>query len=344
MFARFGNNCLAGGLPPVQKEQEPNVGDRLPQQYEITPLPVSSEEEDEFFQLPRGFIEVPLPSQSVAEWNFLNDYSLDAGLPDGVLHGPLEQYVDTAKVFYGPAEKPTEWKLSDGGFRSAIHGSKVIKRDVPDDQNAEFYERRVYACEMKIEHFPYLSFVGLWNNSPFSKDDVFVKHWGFHHHQVDLDVKLPDFLVPALKKLWVGFKRRELDMQEYSVTVDRARVLCSELAITPEEEYNAVTYGPAIAFVESWDSQQNVARVLTKRYAHTSLRSTFSKNVESWRNSMYITKVAITVVTSIAVVATIWGCLKTHSKLREAIAWYKYKPQETWQDRLVINPSYLFSV
>lgn len=179
----------------------------------------------------------------------------------------------------------TEGSESDGSQSDDGCGTyKVLKKAKKFCDTVGYHERRVIVVE-EWEEFPFaeLDFIGKWNGSRFSSSQslLCVEHtFGFHFHARDMTVKLPKGLVDELKDFWTS-RERDVKMENFNLCVARSRVLTSEMILTPKELYESNLYAPAIAFIESWDAQQNVTRVTQKRYAHGELGKSVRKTVRA---------------------------------------------------------------
>jgi hypothetical protein len=140
--------------------------------------------------------------------------------------------------------------------------------DGPGDDIIGYRDRRLLNTRFVVHSFDHLDFFGYWNPSRVSVKN-FVKHFGFHFNERQIRVRLPESLVAEMKDWWTNRNRDDL-WENYQLSVARCRVLVSELAITAQEQYEANLYAPAIAFISSWDKQQNVSRVVEG--AHVDLR------------------------------------------------------------------------
>lgn len=182
-----------------------------------------------------------------------------------------------------------------------------------------YHERRtieVRRWETKV--FPELDFIGLWNNSRFSTSETInhVRHLGFHFHERDMEVVLPAGLVAELKDFWTD-KNRDVSMQNFSLCVARSRVLTSELIMTPDQLYAANLYAPAMAFIESWDAQQNVTRVAMQHYASSGVLTSVRKTGRALRTKRgALLGVAVLTVSAVLV----WGAVVLRRKVRHNLA------------------------
>lgn len=142
------------------------------------------------------------------------------------------------------------------------------KEDGPGDGIIGYRDRRMLNTLFETRNFDYLDFMGKWNPSRVS-EQLFVKHFGLHFNERQIQVRLPASLVAEMKDWW-SHRVRDSAWENFSLSVARCRVLVSELAITADEQQVANMYAPAIAFLDSWDEQQNVSRVVQR--AHVDLR------------------------------------------------------------------------
>jgi len=140
--------------------------------------------------------------------------------------------------------------------------------DGPGDDIIGYRDRRLLNTRFDVYDFDHLDFIGFWNPSRVSEKN-FVKHFGFHFNERKIRVRLPFSLVAEMKDWWTN-RIHDVTWENYQLSVSRCRVLVSELAITAQEQYEANLYAPAIAFISSWDKQQNVSRVVEG--AHVDLR------------------------------------------------------------------------
>lgn len=187
-----------------------------------------------------------------------------------------------------------EWVPGEGGFRR-INSPKVVALKEPDDQCVESHDRRLMATSIVKKKFPFLDFIGLWNGSHLSPvDAVHVSHWGVHFRTEDIEVELPATLVDELKSWW---SHRSRSMEEFLVSVAKCKKLCSELALTAAQQYKATLYAPALAFMESWEEQQNVSRVITGSYLRSDLYTSWLRLKASWKTRRGKQLIAVSVLT-----------------------------------------------
>jgi len=152
-------------------------------------------------------------------------------------------------------------------------------KPIPGDGIIGFRERRIVRTTMKTYRFAFLDFLGLWNGSRFAgAQPLWVEHFGLHFHEKFVDIELPFSLVDEMKDWW-SWKERDVAGDNVKLSVAYCRVKTSELAISAEQLYIANLYAPAIAFIEAYDQQQNVARVAHGAYWRSSFRETVAKNV-----------------------------------------------------------------
>jgi hypothetical protein len=142
------------------------------------------------------------------------------------------------------------------------------KEDGPGDGIIGYRDRRMLNTLFETRNFDYLDFLGKWNPARVS-EHLFVKHFGLHFNERQIEVRLPASLVAEMKDWW-SHRVRDADWENFLLSVARCRVLVSELAITADEQHVANMYAPAIAFLDTWDEQQNVSRVVQR--AHVDLR------------------------------------------------------------------------
>jgi len=142
-----------------------------------------------------------------------------------------------------------------------------------------YRERRLIEVTCFKEHdFPFLDFIGYWNHTRFSTSSklLFAEHLGVHFHERFVHVRIPADLVNEMKEWW-NHRIRDEDGVNYGLSVARCRVLTSELAITADELRVATLYAPAIAFIESWEEQQNVSRALQGSYLRSAVAVSITK-------------------------------------------------------------------
>lgn len=193
------------------------------------------------------------------------------------LRPPLYDFVEPDRwwAIGLPDEVPD---LPEGGEHALRPRDKDV--DGPGDGIIGYRDRRMLDTEFNEYAFDLLDFIGKWNSAGVS-DDQFVSHFGFHFNERSRVVSLPATLVAEMMDWWVCVLR-DKDWMNYQLSVARCKVLTSELAITAEQQRVANLYAPAIAFLLSWDEQQNVFRVV--KGAHIDLRwHTMPKLRRSWR-------------------------------------------------------------
>lgn len=181
----------------------------------------------------------------------------------------------------------------------------------PGDGIIAYRDRRLLNTTFKVYKFDHLDFIGKWNSSRIGKS--FVKHFGLHFNEREIEVRLPASLVREMMDWWTN-RERDSAWENYQLSVARCRILVSELAITASEQYYANLYGPALGFVRSWDRQQNVSRVV--QGAHVDLRSyTLPKLKRAYR-----TRFGKIVMASVAVAAVIVAGFVTTRGTKQLIA------------------------
>lgn len=109
----------------------------------------------------------------------------------------------------------------------------------------------------------------------------FVDHFGLHFHGDDRQIRLPAGFVQELKSFWVGRLRDEAG-QSFQLCVAKCRMLSAQLILKPDELYDVMIYAPALAYIHSWEDQQQVSRVWRGEY----LRSAFSESVSKFKQAM----------------------------------------------------------
>jgi len=229
-----------------------------------------------------------------------------------------EQY----PIYYGPQERPDDFVGTDeypiyyGPQERPVNSKPHKPITVCDPSNQMIYnrEKRVLGTGMVEYEFPYLDFVGFWNITRFSSEQVFAKHSGFHFHKDNIVVQLPETLVEEMAAFW-AHKMRDDELQEFAVSVSKCRRLCSELDITAAQHHDAIMYAPVLAYIKYWDRQQNVSRVLTGSYLHSGLAESLNKTWQSaiklrWLiGSLFVSFLLLLVVIRINVVEpqlTLW--------------------------------------
>jgi hypothetical protein len=171
-----------------------------------------------------------------------------------------------------------------------------------------YRDRRMLETSFREYTFDHLDFLGIWNSSRVvpGENELFVRHWGMHFNERCITISLPATLVDELKDWWSN-RVRDNNWENYSLATARSRILTSELAITASQQYIANLYGPAVAFIESYDVQQNVARVV--RGAHFDMRRrTIAKNRETFLQTRF-GKLVVGAAVVCAVGAAIGGYL-----------------------------------
>jgi len=172
-----------------------------------------------------------------------------------------------------------DWSQPIDKHRVPVHGmegSRIppklvepVEPEALDNLEVNMIENRDLRCvnvRMTKYQFDYLSFLGMWNDSPLSSaGHIYAEQYGLNLCQSQITIELPSTLVNELKAFWVN-RRRDADLKEFNLSVVRCRKLCSELILTSEQYVQAVYYAPVIAYKESWEVQQQVGRVVADDY------------------------------------------------------------------------------
>jgi len=151
--------------------------------------------------------------------------------------------------------------------------SQRDKDDAPGGNVSEYRERRtVDVHRFTTYEFPVLDFLGWWNDTPYSKSvtELFAEHAGIHFHEQHLNVRIAGDVVVEMMNWWTG-KHRDPEGVNYGLSIARCKVLTSEFAINAVELYDTNLYAPALGFMLSWETQQNVSRVQTGAYIKSAL-------------------------------------------------------------------------
>lgn len=252
-------------------EPEPSVGSRIPIQYDC--------------QRPM------LPKRlSASEVNLMMGRAADCPRAPPLTARPIEPLAGMKRVFGERADDSDDESEASFGSEPYVGPDLWIEYDerdprkpipIPGDHIIYNRENRIIRTRTKIFEFPLLDFIGKWNDSPFgSGNDVFAHHLGAHFHENNITIELPVSLVNELKAWWCHRKRDEL-LRAFDLSVAKCRTLTAVLAIDSESEAIANMYAPAVAFLESWDTQQNVSRVVSQSYIGFGL--TYVKNRQALR-------------------------------------------------------------
>jgi len=175
---------------------------------------------------------------------------------------------DPEHPFFGPRINPNNPYLSP-----------ELDESRPSERLLGNRDRRVIVVRDWAEYeFTLLDFLGYWNATPFSSNSSFpfARHYGFHFVGRVMTVRLPSSLVDEMKDWWSA-RDRDVKGENYQLSVARCKVLTSELDLSAYELGTANLYAPAIAFINSWDEQQNVSRVVSRSYFASSLSATYKK-------------------------------------------------------------------
>jgi hypothetical protein len=194
-----------------------------------------------------------------------------------------------------------EWGKGGLGYRGSARPPvvRLMDKDNLDNQCIEYHERRLIDVVPTKYTFPSLNFVGYWNNSQYSSgDEVFVKHNGVHFHGSDVEIELPGKLVEELMSWWSHRKRTK---EEFLISVQKTKQMCSTLRITAEQQRFATLYAPAVAWIESWDEQQMVSRVVSRAYWRSAVGVSMSKSWDSLRTKTGLCILGATVVVGAAI-------------------------------------------
>ncbi len=170
----------------------------------------------------------------------------------------------------------------------------VYEAKVPDDQLIDGHQRRrliLAPGTWKWYTFPYLDFIGKWNNSMYSSEaGNYAEHFGIHAHQRDTMVLLPSVLVEELRAFW-SHRIRDDDHKEFQVCVAKCRQLCSVTGLTARQQRDIMMYAPAIAYLTTWEEQQNVARVIHGSYLRTGFFTSIRKGRAFLQHNPWVTPV-----------------------------------------------------
>jgi len=182
---------------------------------------------------------------------------------------------DPERPFFGPRPNPNN-----------PYSSPELDESRPSERLLGNRDRRVIVVRDWAEYeFTLLDFLGYWNATPFSSNPSFpfARHYGFHFAERMRSVRLPSSLVDEMKDWWSA-RDRDVKGENYQLSVARCKVLTSELDLSADELVTANLYAPAIAFIDSWDEQQNVSRVVSRSYFASSLSATYKKICLSLRS------------------------------------------------------------
>jgi len=202
--------------------------------------------------------------------------------------------------------------------------------DPPGGFVSEYRERRtIDVRRFTTYEFPVLDFLGWWNDTPYSisANELFAAHAGVHFHEQNIPVRIAGDMVVEMMNWWTG-KHRDPEGINYGLSMARCKVLTSEFAITAVELHDTNLYAPALGFMLSWETQQNVSRVQTGNY----LRSALPASVRKSKKALQTTKgkvLAAGAVLGIAVAA--YGALRVYRGARSLI------PQSSSKDSVVAS-------
>lgn len=147
---------------------------------------------------------------------------------------------------------------------------KIVKQ-LFGTQNVDNFDRREFFIPdhaWKWYTYPFLDFIGLWNSSIYSSTNyVHAEHLGIHVHFDDIKIRLPKFLIFELCSVWATLNR-DMKRDNYNLVVARCKNLMRSCAVSPEEQYIANLYGPSLAYILSWETEQQVSRVTFRRYSN----------------------------------------------------------------------------
>jgi len=279
---QVNGSVTSGEYCNAKAEPEASVGLKLPSQYEVDTLWTSK----------RANIVNPtiiMPSAPVlspsAHFTTKIPGVHETKLRRALMN--LRHVVDSDKNLIRECEYFRSW-TSPVPFGPALETGPsplayLEERETPGGGILGFRERRLIGVLWFNRYqFAYLDFIGWWNRSGFSQSAsrLFADHWGVHFHEDYVDVLIPADLVNEMKEWW-NHKERDPEAVNFGLSVSRCRVLTSELAITAEQLRVATLYAPAIAYLESWEEQQNVSRVTFNNYLSSGLPVSFTKNKQS---------------------------------------------------------------
>lgn len=295
---------VSANLPPKSSEPGSNVGSSLPSQWSI--------DEDVVRLLVKGDLAAGFETKIHDQ-----DYGHDV-------------IVERGKRLPAFDVDDSDDESEDGGDAPLL-----TDRKTPGTEAYSYRERRlvdVNSNRDEIYKFAYLDFIGWWNGTRFSQSaiELFAKHVGFHFHDRDVEIRLPGGLVSDLKRWW-NHRERDEDGKNFLASVSHCQMLTSELALSSEELRIISLYAPAIAFVESWDEQQNVSRVVRGKYARSSLRESVTKNLSAMGTKTFRrSAVAAGVLSVIGIV----GCYF-------AVAWCKTKALTMYTSWKAVDKGYM---
>lgn len=275
------------GSESERSEPDSNVGSEVPRQWRV-----------DVEMLERLKARRLVSRRGVSLATVVNERDLQAAR--ALLHGPRESAVIAPGSEHVPLPRPEFGPVEDPQLNVKFP-PLLEELEEPGDGIMGYRERRRVGVKRFTKYrFAYLDFIGWWNNSRFSSDcgSLFAEHLGFHYHEDYVEVAIPADLVNELKEWW-NSRIRDKEGVNYMLSVQRCRVLTSELAISADQLRVATLYAPAIAFVESWDEQQNVARVAAGAYVRPAVSETFRKN----RSALRTTQGKVVAVVSVLAVA-----------------------------------------
>jgi len=293
-------------------EPEPKVGTKLPTQFQpvagSSPLLPPRPSKEQLDLLLRG-VPIPPPIDPNLDYSPIRQTgwaSFDERIRRARNNLQLV-YKWESLVPFGPEpyDGPDVWIDYD------ISGEKPVP--IPGDQIIFNRDNRLLRVRFINFTFPYLNFLGKWNDSVLNTNDtVFNKQWGIHFHEENVSVDLPSSLVNELISWW-AHKRR--DEGNCLLAVAKCKTLVAELAITSEQQMVANLYAPAVAMYKSWDEQQNVTRVMYGEYIHAG--KTISKNlkaIKTKKGKFFLAGALISTVIVLVSVAKVCFFFSEHAK------------------------------
>jgi len=159
------------------------------------------------------------------------------------------------------------------------------------------FGHRTIMVEMLPYTFPLLDFVGVWNDTTFSSSTTVryaLHHFGAH---VDLGDKVTIFLPSTLVKELSSFVMgRSRDRETFELLQNKVRERLKRAVLSPNQYYLAVTFAPAIAYLESWADQQNMLRVVERAYWRIPIRESLSRSLETYKKMSRNQKLAVLIV------------------------------------------------
>lgn len=143
---------------------------------------------------------------------------------------------------------------------------KVLKQKNKSGFLLDNFNGRSLLTTMNNYKFDRLKFLGFWNRSLIANSMGFVEHFGAHLRVCNYyTFQLPSSLLFELGAWWAQYKH-DIDLKAYNVSIIKCQQLLRQLNLCPRDFYVAMTFAPAMAYMEFFNISQNVNRVINRAF------------------------------------------------------------------------------